>query len=148
MISHQEKWDRRWLELANVIGGWSKDPSTKVGAVIVDGRNRLVSVGYNGLPQGIVDSHDRLHDRELKYKIIIHAERNAVLFAGRSVEECTLYTVPFMPCASCAGQMIQSGIAKVVSYENDNPRWQEDFALTQELFDEAGVELVLYKELP
>lgn len=138
-----EKWDRRFLDLAQFISAWSKDPSTKVGAVITDARNRIVSTGYNGLPRGVDDSDERLQNRDLKYKMIVHGERNAILFAGRSVDSCTLYTYPFMPCSVCAAMVIQSGINRVVSYYSDNPRWVEDFKLSQELFKEAGVELVL-----
>jgi dCMP deaminase len=138
-----EKWDRRFLELARFISCWSKDPSTRVGAVIVDENRRIVSTGYNGLPQGVEDTDERLQNRELKYKLIVHGERNAVLFAGRSVHGCTLYTTPFMPCSVCAGMMIQAGIKRVVAPYSDNPRWIEDFKLTEQLFGEAGVELVL-----
>jgi len=138
-----EKWDRRFLELARFISNWSKDPSTKVGAVIVDENRRIVSCGYNGLPQGVKDTDERLNNRELKYKLIVHAERNAVLFAERPVHGCTLYTTPFMPCSVCAGMMIQAGIKRVVAPYSDNPRWLEDFKLTEQLFSESGVELVL-----
>jgi dCMP deaminase len=131
----------RFLSLAEHVSRWSKDPSTQVGAVIVDPRRRVVSVGYNGLPQGVEDSDDRLNDRELKYKLIQHAERNAILFARGSVEGCTLYTHPFLPCASCAGMLIQAGIAAVVSYAVDERhRWRADIELGKQLLDEAGVE--------
>lgn len=138
-----KKWDRRFLQLAQFISTWSKDPSTKVGAVITDPKSRVVSVGYNGLPQGVEDTDERLNNRELKYKLIVHGERNALLFASRSVENCTLYTWPFMPCATCASMIIQSGISRVVAPYSDNPRWADDFRLTEQLFSEAGVELVL-----
>lgn len=138
-----DKWDRRFLELARFISCWSKDPSTKVGAVIVDESRRIVSTGYNGLPQGVEDTDDRLNNREIKYKLIVHGERNALLFAGRPVTGCTLYTTPFMPCAACASMVIQAGIKRVVAPYSDNPRWVEDFKLTEQLFSEAGVQLVL-----
>ena len=64
-------WDTRFLDLAEHISKWSKDPSTKVGAVIVDSYRRIVSTGYNGFPQGVMDSYDRLTDRDTKYEIII-----------------------------------------------------------------------------
>lgn len=142
-VKDVKKWDRRFLEMAEFVSCWSKDPSTKVGAVITDEKNRVVSIGYNGLPQGVEDTDERLNNRELKYKLIVHGERNAILFAGRSVEGCTLYTWPFMPCATCAGMVIQAGIQRVVAPYSDNPRWQEDFKLTEQLFSEAGVMLVL-----
>ena len=110
-----KNWDKRFLELAKLVGSWSKDPSTQVGAVIVDKDKRIVSIGFNGFPKGVEDSEKRLVDREQKYDIIIHAEANALMFAGKSVEGCTLYTWPFQPCSRCAGLIIQSGIKRVVS---------------------------------
>lgn len=139
-------WDKRYLDLAEYISEWSKDPSTKVGAVIVDMDNCIVSLGYNGLPRYVSDLPERLENRDLKYKMIVHGEVNAMAFAERSLRGCTLYTYPFMPCSNCAGQVIQRGITRVVSYVNDNPRWIEAFALTQQMFAEAGVELVLLEK--
>jgi dCMP deaminase len=136
-------WDERYLALAGFISSWSKDPSTQVGAVITDTRNRIVSVGFNGMPVGVADTFERLNDRELKYKMIVHAERNAMLFAQRSLDGCTLYTVPFMPCSVCAGMVVQAGIKRVVAPFVDNSRWNEAFRLTEEIFAEAGVKLDL-----
>jgi dCMP deaminase len=136
-------WNKWLIGLAEYVSTASKDPSTKVGAVIVDEDRRIVSLGYNGLPRGVEDSDDRLNNRELKYKLILHAERNALLFARGSIKGCTIYVYPMMPCATCASMIIQSGIKKVVAPHNENPRWQEDFKLTQQLFKEAGVELLI-----
>lgn len=142
-MSQPTKWARRFLGLAKHISEWSKDPSTQVGAVIIDKNKRVVSLGYNGLPTGVEDSPLRLQNRELKYKIIQHGERNAIVFAKQDLSGCFLLTYPFMPCAQCAGMVIQAGITVVVAPKNDNPRWQEDFRLTEQLFKEAGVELEL-----
>lgn len=139
-------WDVRFLDLAKFISGWSKDPSTKVGAVIVDNDKRIISVGYNGFPVGINDDEQRLNDRETKYKIVLHAECNAIMFANNNLVGYTLYTYPFMPCPRCAGMIIQTGINRVVSYNNIPERWSGDFGLTKELFSESGVELVLYDQ--
>jgi dCMP deaminase len=138
-----EKWHRRFIELATLISSWSKDPSTKVGAVIVDRERRVVSVGYNGLPRGVLDSLDRLGNRDVKYRMVVHAERNALLFAQEPLHGCILYTWPFAPCSVCAGMVIQSGITHVVAPRSTNPRWVDDFALTEQMFTEAGVELML-----
>ena len=137
-------WDLWFLGLAEYVASASKDPSTKVGSVIVDSKRRIVSLGYNGLPAGIEDTEERLSNRELKYKLIVHAERNALLFSNSKVENCTIYTWPFMPCSSCASLIIQSGISRVVSLNSENPRWLEDFFLSTRLFSEASVDLVLY----
>jgi len=144
-MNDQEKWDRRFLGLAEFIAQWSKDPSTKTGAVIVDPQRRIVSVGYNGFPRGVQDRPDRLNDRDVKYKMVVHCERNAVIFAKSPVVGCTLYTWPFMSCAPCAAMMIQAGIVEVVAPYSDNPRWSEDFALAEEMFREAGVQIRLLK---
>lgn len=136
------EWDKRFLAMAQMVSTWSKDPSTQVGTVITQGK-RLISVGFNGLPPGIQDTGERLHNRELKYKIIIHGELNAMHFAERSLVGCTLYTFPFMPCSVCASQVIARGIKTVITPYVDNERWNASFKLTEELFKEAGVALHL-----
>jgi dCMP deaminase len=145
MSSRSEKWDKRYLELAQHISQWSKDPSTKTGAVIVSSDNFIVGIGYNGFPRGVEDSEPRLNDRDLKYKLVVHCERNAIISAQRDLHGCTLYTWPFMSCAPCAGMVIQSGIYRCVAPLNDNPRWQADFELTKQMFKEADVVLDLYE---
>ena len=89
-------WDRRFLEMAALVSTWSKDPSTKVGAVITRGKF-VVSLGFNGHPAGVEDSDARLHDREMKYRTIIHAELNAIL----SARQCRWRDARFMWCPSC-----------------------------------------------
>ena len=141
-----KKWNMRFLEMAKMVGSWSKDPSTKVGAVIVDDNRRVVSLGYNGFPKGVADNN-RLEDRNEKYKMIVHAERNALLFATTSVHDCTIFTYPFIPCPVCAGMIIQSGIRRIVSLQTDNPRWQEDFEISRKMLEEAEVALIEYETL-
>lgn len=140
-----EEWDERFLGLAKYVSTWSKDPFTKVGAVIVDGDKRIVSIGYNGFPKE-VDDDERLYDRDLKNDIVVHAEMNAMMFANRSLANCTLYTYPFMPCHRCAGPIIQSGIECVVSYTNENERYKDSFALSRDILTEAGVGVELYDD--
>lgn len=137
-------WDRRFLSLAKHVAGWSKDPSTKAGAVVADARNRVISLGFNGFPQLVADTRERLSNREIKYKLMVHAEANALLFAQRPLNGTILYTWPMMPCAPCAAMVIQAGIKRVVAPHSENERWQEDFALSQETFKEAGVHLVIW----
>ena len=141
-----KKWNMRFLEMAKMVGSWSKDPSTKVGAVIVDDNRRVVSLGYNGFPKGVADNN-RLEDRNEKYKMIVHAERNALLFATTSVHDCTIFTYPFIPCPVCAGMIIQSGIRRIVSLQTDNPRWQEDFEISRKMLEEAEVALIEYETI-
>ena len=136
-------WNRRFLALAEHIATWSKDPSTKVGAVIVDADRRIISTGYNGFPRDVEDLDQRLNNRDVKYEMIVHGEINAIVFANQNLQGTTLYTWPFMPCSRCAGIVIQSGIRTVVAPYNDNPRWQASFELTEQMFREAGIKLVI-----
>ena len=138
------KWDLRFLDLAKRVAQWSSDPSTRCGAVITDSLHRIISIGYNGLPRGVADTKERYENRELKLKMIVHAERNSLLFAKQDLTGFIIFTYPFMPCSVCAGMIIQSGIKRVVSYMSDNDRWAEDFKVSEQMFQEAGVELKLY----
>lgn len=139
----QRKWDLRFLDLAEHISEWSKDPSTKVGAVITLG-NRLISVGYNGLPQSVPDAKKILNNREEKYKYIIHAEMNAILTAGRDLTGCTLYTTPFLPCTNCASMVIQSGIVRVVADKCKKEDWKSRIEESKKLFSKANIEVIEY----
>lgn len=142
-IINREKWDRRYLDLAYTISDWSKDPSTKVGAVITRD-NRIISLGFNGFPAGVNDDDARYADRDLKYKMIVHAEPNAIISAKQDLTGCEIYTWPFMACSSCAGLIIQSGIKRVIAPHNVNPRWAESFMTSHKMFEEAGVEMTFY----
>ena len=137
------KWHKRFLDLAKHISTWSKDPSTQVGAVIVDNSKRIISTGYNGFSMGVHDNIERLENRDIKYEMIVHGEINAIVFARQDLTNTTLYTYPFMPCSRCASIVIQSGIKTVIAPFNNNPRWKDSFEITQTLFAEAGVELIL-----
>ena len=136
-----DTWDRRFLDLAEHISTWSKDPSTKVGAVICDPRKRVVSLGFNGFPAGVEDTEERLGDRAVKYEMVIHAEQNALLFAGERAKGCSLYVTPLAPCARCAVMIIQAGIARVVAPKPDfdDERWGEQAKIADTMFREAGL---------
>ena len=134
-----DKWNLRFMELALHVAGWSKDPSTKVGAVVVDDKKRFVSLGFNGFPAGVYDASEL--SRERKLMRTVHAEVNAVSFAPRSVEGCSIYTT-HPPCASCAGILIQHGIKKVYfprASEEFLSRWGSSFLEGIQMFIEAGV---------
>lgn len=137
-----KKWDARFIELASHIAQWSKDPSTKVGAVIVDEQRRIVSTGYNGFPQKINDLPERYQNREQKYEMIIHGEINAILFAQRPLCGCTLYTVPLLPCSRCAAIVIQSGISRVCAPIYTQERWKQSLELSKNMFKEANVGVI------
>lgn len=143
MTENELKWHKRFIELAEFISTWSKDPSTKVGSVIVDKYKRIVSTGYNGLPKDIEDTKERYENRDIKYKIILHAEENAISYAKRDLTDCTLYVSGLPPCAHCASLIISSGIKQVVFKKQEIPeRWIESMKLSKTILEEAKIKLI------
>lgn len=143
MIEMTTKWDLRFIGLAQHISKWSKDPSTKVGCVVVGEDREIRSTGFNGFPRGINDDEDRLMDREKKYPLICHAEENAIMHAARigvSLKDSTAY-VTWPPCSRCARSLIQAGIKEIVYPETGKipERWIEDFTISDSMLNEAGV---------
>jgi dCMP deaminase len=135
-------WDKRFLALTELIATWSKDPSTQVGAVVVDADKRVVSLGYNGVPRGVEEVLDGNRNRKLLRTI--HAEENALHFAHRDLGDCTIY-VSTHPCAKCAAHIIQRGIKRVVCRQEDGAfyeRWKESIAEAEAMFKEANVTLI------
>lgn len=135
------EWDRRFLRLAGEVAGWSKDPSTKVGAVAVRDR-RVLATGYNGFPARMCDD-GRLNDRAAKLARIVHAEQNVIAWAARegvSLAGATLYVTPLHPCPECAKMIVQAGFARVVYASGDVPeRWADLFRVAGETLSECGV---------
>lgn len=141
---HNEKWDKRFLEMARLVASWSKDPSTKTGAVLVRPDKSIASVGFNGFPKGMRDDPDLYDHRETKYSRIVHCEINAAIHAGGPIKGCTLYTWPFLSCDRCAVQMIQSGVVRLVAPKptaDQYERWGLAFERTKAYCAEAGVEV-------
>lgn len=137
-------WDWRFMNLAEFVSSWSKDPSTQVGAVIVRPDRTIASVGYNGFPRGVKDDDDRLSNRELKYQMTVHAEINAILSSREPLHGYTIYVTPFQPCSQCAASIIQAGIKEVVTFKplgGEDARWQNSFKVASTMFEEAGVAL-------
>ena len=137
------KWDMRFIGLAQHISTWSKDPSTKVGCVVVGEDREIRSTGFNGFPRGINDDEERLTDREKKYPLICHAEENAIMHAARigvSLKDSTAY-VTWPPCSRCARSLIQAGIREIVYPETGKipERWIEDFTISDSMLNEAGI---------
>lgn len=135
-------WDTRFLQMAKLIASWSKDPSTKVGAVIVRPDRTIASLGFNGFPRAIHDYPELLSNRDEKYKRIIHSELNAILSARERLDGYTLYLWPGMSCARCAVHIIQTGIVHVVTQHDMGDfgaRWAEEIRLAEDLFREAKV---------
>ena len=141
------KWDKRFLNLAKEVSTWSKDPSTKVGAVIADANHHIVSLGFNGFPQGIKDD-ERVNDRNLKYEMTVHAEANAILFAREIPVGSTMYIFPLPCCSRCASLIAQCGtISRIVAPEVTEDRWKENCTLGQNLLKEAGVDCYMVEKM-
>ena len=136
-------WDDYFMGVAHLSALRSKDPSTQVGAVIVDENKKIVGIGYNGFPSGVSDDEfpwDREGDfTESKYAYVVHAELNAILNAPRQVRGCTLY-VSLFPCNECAKAIIQSGIDEIV-YEDDKYAHTDSVKVSKKMLLESGVRL-------
>ena len=154
-----ERWDHHFLQLAIDHARMSKDPSTHVGSVIVGPDREIRSSGFNGFPRGIADDLERLHDRDTKLKLVVHAEMNAILNAARvgiPLKGCTLYLAATdqsglvwggAPCTRCTVEIIQAGIAEIVTrpFKTVPSRWADDVAFAKSLLTEAGLR---YREVP
>lgn len=151
MMSEKRKdtltWDEYFMGLAHLSALRSKDPSTQVGAAIVDENHRVVSVGYNGFPKGCSDDIYPWGREggvlDTKYAFVVHAELNAILNSPRSVAGCSIY-VSLFPCNECAKAIIQSGIKRIV-YESDKYCDSETTIASKRMLKSAGVELIRLK---
>lgn len=145
----QEKWDRRFIAVAELVSSWSKDPSTKCGAVIVRPDRTIASVGYNGFPRGCNDDPTLYANRDLKLSRVLHAEVNAVLHANEPLTGFTMYTHPAgvsPTCDRCATVVIEAGIERVVHEFDDSrefsSRWAEAGKRALQMYAESHVEVV------
>lgn len=134
-------WEDYFMGIAHLSALRSKDPSTRVGAVIVDDLNKVVSIGYNGLPHGCDDDDFPWVKEgsvyESKYAYVVHAELNAILNSPRPVRGCRLY-VSLFPCNECAKAIIQAGIREIV-YEEDKYADTEVVKASKRMLEAAGV---------
>lgn len=145
MSNSTMSWDEYFMRHVYLAASKSKDPRTKIGAVLVkDGV--VISEGYNGIARGVFDLPERYNDREVKYQYVVHGEHNAILNAARSgigTLDSVLYTQG-IPCNECAKAIIQAGIFKVICHRNwpdmDSPKWQKATEITKIMFAEANVE--------
>jgi dCMP deaminase len=155
-------WDLEYLGIAFYIAGrLSKDPSTKVGAVISRPDHSIVSLGVNGFPSGCDDSPELFNNRVLKYPRTIHAEQNAMAFATERLHGCAIHVAipaPWCPvCDGCTAMLIQRGIRRVVypfiPVCDFAARWEGNCIHAHRMLDEVGVEIVpiaedLWRQLP
>ena len=137
------KWDNRFLDLAKHVANWSKDPSSQVGAVLVNADRQVVGMGYNGFPRGTSDDPALYSDRPTKYLRVVHAEVNAVLSATGSTKGATAY-VTHPCCAQCMALLIQAGVRRVVYNAPDDgiaDRLRESFFAASTMAAEAGIKI-------
>lgn len=141
------KWQERFLDVATEVATWSKDPSTKVGCVMVSEDGVIVATGYNGLPRGVQDHPERM-ERPTKYLWTVHAEAAAVANAARSGARLNGATafVTHMSCAGCARLMLNAGIACVVVGPGKTSMPADEFEAAAAMFEEAGVQTWLLNE--
>lgn len=141
-----EKWNRRYLEMARLVSTWSKDPSTRVGAVAVGADGRILSTGYNGFPRGIADD-SRYDDRQQKYGLIVHAEMNCIYNAAylgsASLKGSSIYVYGLPVCHECCKGIIQAGFFRIVLekiiIDNLPANWKESWNRSSIMLEEAGI---------
>lgn len=149
-INHKielDKFDKCFLNVAKCISELSKDPSSKIGAVITGKNKQIISQGFNGFPRGVDDTEERYNDKPTKYSLVVHAEANAIYNAlanGSTLEDSTIYVYGLSVCNECAKAIIQTGIKKVVqlNLKPNNPNWTESCKISDLMFKESGVEVV------
>ena len=149
------RWDNHFLHLCLDHARMSKDPSTKIGAVIVGPDREIRSAGFNGFPRGIADDLCRLQNRETKLQLMVHGEMNAILAAARvgiPLKDCTMYIAAMSgtvdsvwggpPCIRCTVEIIPAGITRIISrpFKNVPSRWKQDLQLSRFFLTEAGIE--------
>lgn len=141
------QWHVRFLELAKHVSEWSKD-TTKVGAIIADpDTHQVLGIGYNGFPRNVEDLSERYKDNELKLKLVVHAEVNAILNA-KSAKGAYMYVYPtfMMPasCPECAKLIVQSGIKRLYYYrtESISEKWQDLAKYSRIILEEGGVNCI------
>ena len=153
-ISKSISFDERFMREVYLVASQSKDPRTKIGAVIIED-NDIISTGYNGFPRGILDLEERYNNREIKTQFVKHAESNAILNAARkgsSTRNSILFTQG-IPCNECMKDIIQAGIKKIVCHKQwpnlfSSEKWVQSINISKILMLEADIELVwLYKVL-
>jgi len=141
-----KQYNMRYIDIAKAVAQWSKDPSTKVGAVAVGNKGQILAQGYNGFPRGIADTKERYDDRETKYKFVVHAEMNVIYNAsynGVSLDGADLYIYGLPTCSECAKGIVQVGIKRVIMPNYRYPdHWMKSWSESKKIYDEAGVEYV------
>ena len=144
-------WHKRFIEMAELVSTWSKDPSTQVGCVLIDPETRsIIATGYNGPPRGVEDTPERLSERPVKYDWIEHAERNAVFNAaerGIATRGAWAYmNYAPCPCSDCTRALIQAGVVKIIgpdrTFDGKGRDKHYNLTVSDQMLIEAGVETI------
>jgi dCMP deaminase len=144
----RDEWHKYYLGETDYIATKSKDPSRRVGAIIVRPDHTPVSQGFNGFARGVKDLPERYENREMKLDLVVHSEVNAIITARESLAGYTIYTNLF-PCCRCAGVIINSGIKRVVTYyiePHEVRNYEHHMNLSRLQFDEAGITVLEIKK--
>lgn len=139
-VTFDEKWCKRFIELAKTVSTWSKDEH-KVGAVIVNDKKQVIGLGYNGFAKGINDSEARLNNKDIKRDLTIHAEENAIINTyENNTDNTTIFIYGYPPCLHCVNVLIQSGIKRIYFY-NPNEKvsryWKKNLNTAKDIAIEA-----------
>ena len=136
-------WDEYFMGIAYLSAMRSKDPSTQVGACIIDEDKKIIGIGYNGFPIGSNDDEMPWNKEgeflDTKYPYVVHAELNAILNSIKSLKNCTIYVTHF-PCNECAKAIVQSGIKKVI-YFSDKHKDKDSTKASRRILENAGLEV-------
>lgn len=141
-INAYDKWDERFLRLAREISLWSKDPSTKVGSVIVSEHKTILSTGYNGFPRQMRDDPEKYADRDSKLSRILHAEVNAIIHLSARLTWGVLYIYPFAPCDHCCVMALEAGIKRFCfpkATKEAESSWGASFEKSKQYITECGL---------
>lgn len=143
------KWKLRYMDMAQLVSTWSRDPSSKIGAVAVGEKGQILSTGYNGFPRGIADTDDRLNDREEKLSRVIHAEMNVIFnasFNGVSLNGSRVYVSGLPVCSDCAKGLIQVGVKEIVVKKSDIEKsefWKKSWEKSLSMFNEVKIKTTI-----
>lgn len=141
-------WNQYFMGIAFLSSKRSKDPRTKVGSCIVNKENKIIGIGYNGMPCGCDDAEFPWgHEGELlstKYPYVVHAELNAILNSNSNLKDCTIFTTLF-PCNECCKAIIQSGIKKII-YLSDKYKSTDAILAAKRMLDSAKVSYETFDE--
>lgn len=146
-------WDEYFVEMARLAATRSKDPNTRIGAVIVGPDNEVISTGYNSFVRGLNDNVPARSERPEKYFWYEHAERNAIYSAARHgvpLKGCRMFLSCWTPCTDCMRAIIQSGIKEIILGTRDGvsgqSKWVEEARRSKEMADETGVTIRYYSD--